>query len=526
MIEPTTKLLDSLETNLARDLLAFLPECILVAGIALGLILKLFAFSRRLHLVDFSLVVSLVALGFAVDQAWHSGDDTRRYLDSSLFTGLLRFDSFALFLRVFLLGFLVLLLWLNRLTGIPDRDDSADYSTLLLGGTLGMMLMVSANHLMMVFIAVEMASLPSYVLSGFFKGRRQGSEAALKYVIYGAAASGVMLYGISLLSARFGSGAFIDLGRGIFAILHVQALDPTLMIGMLFVMVGLAFKLSLVPFHFWVPDVFTGAAAEVGGFLSVASKAAAMGLTTRILVHFSSAGAQSDGTQVGMILGFSLSLFGIATITVGNLTAMGQTNLKRLLGYSTIAHAGYMILGLATLTLSGYSSVLFYLIAYLAMNLGAFAVVALLRNRTGSEEIEAMRGAIQHSPVLVVTFAIFVLSLLGIPPLMGFAAKFQVFAAYYDSAQRTSIELPILKQLLFAILILAGINTVISAGYYLKLLRVMILDTPTEPQPERAKEPFAFQLYAILLAVAVFAGGILWGPIQRWAELAATPLVK
>lgn len=526
MIQPTTELLHSLESKLASDLLAFLPECILISGIALGLFLRLFDFLRRFHLVYFALFAASLSLIVAVGQWQQVPSLTPSLPNGDLFTGLLKFDEFALFLRVFLLAFLVLLLWLNLLTGIPDRDDAADYSTLLMGGTLGMILMASSNHLMMLFIAVEMASVPSYALSGFLKGRRKGSEAALKYVVYGAAASGVMLYGISLLVARFGSGAYPDLASGLAAVLNHGQLDLMLMVGLLFVLVGLAFKLSLVPFHFWVPDVFSGAATEVGAFLSVASKGAAMGLTARFLVEVTDGAPLAGDSRLSVVLGAGLALFGILTVTFGNLAAMGQTDLKRLLAYSTIAHAGYMLLGLATLTVAGVSSVLFYLVAYLFMNLGAFAVVALLRNRTGSEDLNALSGAIRHSPVLVVTLAVFLLSLLGIPPLMGFAAKFQVFASLYDSAGHVSADLPALRNLLFGVLVLAGVNTVVSAGYYLKVLRVMILDAPAEPPPTTRAESVGVKFYVLLVALGVFAGGVLWGPAQDRADRAAKSVIR
>lgn len=526
MIQPTTELLQSLESKLTNDLLAFLPECILISGIALGLFLRLFDSLRRFHLVYFTLFASGLSLALAVGQ-WQKVPSLTPTLENhNVFTGLLKFDEFSLFLRVFLLGFLTLLLWLNLLTGIPDRDDAADYSTLLMGSTLGMILMVSSNHLMMLFIAVEMASVPSYALSGFLKGRRQGSEAALKYVVYGAAASGVMLYGISLLVARFGSGAYPDLTHGLSVALSYGQVDLMLMVGLLFVLVGLAFKLSLVPFHFWVPDVFSGAAAEVGAFLSVASKGAAMGLTARFLVEITGGSSLTGGSRVSIVLGAGLALFGIVTATFGNLAAMGQTNLKRLLAYSTIAHAGYMLLGLATLSLVGVSSVLFYLVAYLGMNLGAFAVVALLRNRLGSEDLGAMSGAIRHSPVLVVTLSLFLLSLLGIPPLMGFAAKFQIFAVLFDSANHVSTDLPGLQTILFGILVLAGINTVISAGYYLKVLRVLILDSPSDTAPMPRTESVGQKCYTLLLALGIFVGGVLWSPVQIAADRAADSLTS
>src|SRR5207302_9062628 len=199
-----------------------------------------------------------------------------------MFTGLLAYDNFTLFVRLFLLAFTILVIWLTILTGIPDQEDSADFYSLLLGAVVGMSLMASANHLLMVFIGVEMASLPSYALAGFLKGKRQSSEAALKYVVYGGGASGIMLYGISLLAGKFGTAYLPDLATA-FTTAFKMGLDPIIVLGMLFVLVGFAFKISAVPFHFWCPDVFEGAVAEVAGFLSVAF----MGVGLSVLVRFS-----------------------------------------------------------------------------------------------------------------------------------------------------------------------------------------------------------------------------------------------
>jgi NADH-quinone oxidoreductase subunit N len=361
-----------------------------------------------------------------------------------------------------------------------------------------MMLMASANHLLMVFLAVEMASLPSYALAGFLKGKPKGSEAALKYVVFGAAASGIMLYGISLLTARFGTGHLFALGKALSIQLATAGWDPQLAAGVLFLCVGLGYKISAVPFHLWLPDVFEGAAAEVGAFLSIASKAAALGLATRIVYRLTY--GHPDGLAVyDPGLSYAIQIAAAVTATVGNLAAYGQTNLKRLLGYSTIAHAGYMLIAIAPLGGDGWAAVLGYLIAYLPANFGAFAVVAAVRNRTGSEDVSAVRGLISRSPVLGVGFAVCIMSLLGLPPLAGFAAKFQVFSLAYDSG-------------LTWLLVVGVINTVVSAGYYLKILRTIGLDDPADPSP--LGEPAFLRFLLLLSMAALFVMGLLWGPIS------------
>src|SRR5260221_2172923 len=294
----TKSALSSLESNLFRDLSAFAPELFLCVGIVVMLLHRLLPRSRA-HLSGVALVV--MGLGFlaaflnaGASQGWFEGSlagansmgmHSLTYRDA-VFGRMIVLDHLTNFARLVLFGFGLLVTWLTLLTGIPDAEDSADFYTLLLGGLLGMSLMASANHLLMVFIAIEMASLPSYALAGFLKGRRQSSEAALKYVVYGGGASGVMLYGISLVSGPFGTGDLPQLCKALQMQLAAgggfySAENITIILALLLIFVGLAFKLSVVPFHFWCPDVFEGAAAEIGAYLSVASKAAAMVLTVR-----------------------------------------------------------------------------------------------------------------------------------------------------------------------------------------------------------------------------------------------------
>ncbi len=451
----TPENLSLLSGGIVRDSLAFLPELILCGGIVLMLLLRLFNPLARVHLAYLALLCSLVCLAVAMLQ-WsdhglmnpdHFLQDVNAQRASlnlpaaarpEMFAGLLVYDNFTLYLRMFLFAFAALVVWLSLLTGIPDREDSADFYTLLLGATLGMALMASANHLLMVFISVEMASVPSYVLAGFLKGRRQSSEAALKYVVYGGGAAGIMLYGISLVAGKFGTGYLPDVAHAFAVTVAMEhGVDWVLLLGTLFILIGLGFKLAAFPFHFWCPDVFEGASAEVAGFLSVASKGAAVALTGRfvmMLAGLDRPGLDQEAWQhVVSFLAPALAIFAALTATFGNLAAYWQTNLKRLLAYSTIAHAGYMLMGLATLTAEGTAAVLVYLVAYLFMNQGAFAIVAFLRNQTKSEDLSSFAGLVRRSPWLVVTLGFCLLSLLGVPPLAGFVAKFQVFAALYDA---------------------------------------------------------------------------------------------
>lgn len=521
-----------LTQNSMVDVRAFLPELVLCIAIVFILLVRLFPRYNRWHMGWIALILTGMATVFSF-MLWYRFDPIDPRADGTiqpnsfnLFGGMLIYDNFSIFLKMFLLVFTCLTIILTLMTRIPDREDSADFYCLLLGSVIGMSMMASSNHLLMVFLSIEMASLPSYAMAGFLKGRRQSSEAALKYVVYGGGASGVMLYGISLVAGhpaissgflptvvqRIGEGGMIG--------------EPVILMGVIFILVGIAFKLAAFPFHFWCPDVFEGAAAEVAAFLSVSSKGAALALLARIVLGLAGLTGVTDHyatwSQAVDYLVPILALFAVATMTFGNLAAYGQTNLKRLLAYSTIAHAGFMMMGLATLTKNGAGAVLFYLVTYLFMNLGAFGVVAMMRNITGQEDLSYYRGFVYRAPVLVVMLGVFLLSLIGLPPLAGFAAKFQIFAALFDAANvynNADVAKPGLGWIMYGMALAGGINTVISLFYYIKVLKVMALEKTLEEVEDRPIEarhvPIAHAVYASFLALVVLVLGIVWDPIDE-----------
>jgi NADH-quinone oxidoreductase subunit N len=454
-----------------------------------------------------------------------------------IFTGLLLHDPFTVYFRIFLLLFLLFVEWLTVITGIPDQEDGPDFYVLLMGSTLGMLLMASANHLLMVFLAVEMTSVPSYAMVGFLKGRKAGSEAALKYVVYGAGAAGVMLYGISLLSGLLGTAHLPSLAHALveFGQQHSQINDPavgTLVLGILMVLVGVAFKLSLFPFHFWCPDAFEGAAAEVGGFLSVASKGGAFALLVRFCLAL--VGETRTGgaplSELMMNVGLGLGIVAAVTATFGNLAAYTQQNMKRLLAYSTIAHAGYMLMAVAALMVilnapSGgamsadmrvekaatcLQGLLYYLAVYFFMNLGAFAIVALIRNQTYSETISDYAGLAQQAPLLSAAMLICLFSLVGLPPFGGFAGKFMVFASVWQAAE--------LNPLMWVVLAAGVINTVFSLFYYVRVLKYMFISPPADgARPVNVSLFSDAGMYVAFVTVPVLALGIL---VNWMSELA------
>ena len=446
----------------------------------------------RLTAIDKVLPTSLLALAGGIGATLFGWSQltaiqgTEANVSEVFFTGMLVQDLFSVYFRLFLSLFLVLTIALTVLTGIPDNEDAPDFYCLLLGATIGMMIMASANNLLMLFIGVEMASVPSYAMVGFLKGRKASSEAALKYVIYGAGAAGVMLYGVSLIVGMLGTGDMSLLADRLRIVAEGgtaglgDAEVRVVALGTMLVMVGLAFKLSLVPFHFWCPDAFEGASAEVGGFLSVASKAGAFGLLVRFCVALS---GNESTAELMTAFGIGLGVVSMITMTFGNLAAYGQSNVKRMLAYSTIAHAGYMLMAVSAMLVMHNSEMaaeykqdinacvgglLYYLAVYLFMNLGAFAVVALIRNYTFSEEIDSYAGLIRQSPALCMCMLFCMVSLVGIPPFGGFFGKFMIFGSVYKAGD--------LHWSMYVLLAVGGLNTVFSLIYYIRVLKTMFID--------------------------------------------------
>lgn len=538
----------TIHDTVAVSLPLFRTELALASGVVLLLLCRMLPVLRWID----SAAIALGTAAFAGCYAW---DDLQGLREAAayrqeLFGGLLVFDSLTAAIRVLLAGFLVLYVVFTKVSGIPDREDGADFYALILGGTLGMCLMASANHLLMVFMAVEMASVPSYVLAAFLKGRKAASEAGLKYAVYGAGAAGVMLYGISLLAGVTGSCHLPTVAAALGQIVGEGASTgeiTVLILGGVMLAVGIAFKLSAVPFHFWCPDVFEGAAAEVGAFLSVASKTAAVALAIRLVYGLGTlpgevAGAVVDpvvNPVVGPVVALGLAdvrhfmayvvaVMAVATCTLGNLAAYGQTNMKRLLAYSTIAHAGYLMMGVAAATaLAGVSgeagqravaALIFYLATYLFMNLAAFAIVAVLRNRLRSEEIASYAGLVRTDPGLVVATIIVLVSLIGLPPMAGFVGKFLVFSSLV-AAIRDGADAP----LMLVLLVVGGLNTVISLFYYLRVLKVMTFDPPLDEQA--AAPPPAVSVSGVLvtaLTVPVVFLGVFWAGLYGFACLAGS----
>ncbi len=429
------------------------------------------------------------------------------------FSGHLMIDGFSRYFKLILYTFTALVIYMWWHTGRQDTklNDTPDFLCLILGATIGMSLMASANSLLMMFVAMETASMPSYALAGFKKKTKLGSEGAMKYLVFGSASSAVMIYGMSLVYTATGSLYF-----GEIAAHAANGISPMLAIGLAGTISGLLFKLSAAPLHFWCPDVFQAAPTVITTFLSVASKGGAICLLVRFMGSF---GAIQGATFNGLATG--VAIVGVITAFVGNLAALKQTNLKRMLAFSSISHAGFMISCAALLAVAdknvkvpAESAILFYMLVYMFMNLGAFTCVALIKKHTGGEELKNVQGLIKRSPILACLFGLCLLSLFGLPGLGGFMAKFYLFGSF-DGNEAGG---------LFIITMLL-INTLISLFYYIKPLAFAVFKKDPQQQGPITLKPASTSLIALMSFFIVISGfnpDFFMGAIVDSGKLAPT----
>jgi NADH-quinone oxidoreductase subunit N len=356
----------------------------------------------------------------------------------------------------------------------------------------------------MIFLALEFVSITSYILTGFKRGDRRSAEAALKYVIYGATASGVMLFGFSYLYGLTGSLDITEIGAELARRLASTAQIPeklTLCLAAIMAFAGFAYKIAAVPFHMWCPDVYEGAPTPVTALLSVGPKAAGFAA----LVRFCMAVFGQAGEPWPALLG----VVAAGTMTFGNLVAIHQDNLKRLLAYSSIAHAGYMLMAVMAFTSDAVAAVMFYLAVYILMNLGAFLVVMAVRDGTKArEDIGAYQGLAQRNPLLAVTLTVFLLSLVGLPPLGGFIGKFYLFAALLKTARLGC----------YVLAVIGVVNSAVSLYYYARVIKAMFL-VPADPAVTEPLRPDrAYSVLALVLAVLVLGLGVYWTPLRALVD--------
>jgi len=469
-----------------------LPELILSIGGTILMMVAAFTGRRGSGTVNWLAVILLLAATAAlVGAPSHAGP---------VFDGLVTEDLFASFGRALIYPASAVAIiaahgWFERGT-----EHSSEYAVLILFAAVGMGVMVSASSLVSLYVGLELQSLASYVLASYRRTDERSAEAGLKYFVLGALASGILLYGISLLYGFTGTMSF----NGLAAAFGRGAPSLGLLFGLVFVLAGLAFKASAVPFHMWTPDVYEGAPTPVTLFFGSAPKVAAVLLSTRLCV--SGLAPATDAWRQIVIFA------ALASVFLGAVAAYGQTNIKRLLAYSSINNVGFALIGLAAGGARGASSVLFYMAVYVVMTLGAFLCVLWMRDEEGRpvESIASLSGLAQTRPGMAAAFAIFMFSLAGIPPLFGFWPKLVVFQAAIASG--------------YVALAVAGIlGTVIGAYYYLKIIKVMYMDEPAAPY-RRAREPVQGLLIVLAALFVSPLGYLLIGPLTALTDRAAGSL--
>ncbi len=480
------------------DYAALAPEIVLTGVLLAVLVVDLFVDEDRkavvAQLAGVGLLASLLPVVFlAVD-----GDDR------SMFSGAYVVDDFALVFKALFLvsGYVVLLMSTDH---IEEGDYwKGEYSFLLLSSLLGMVVMSSARDLLTIFVALELLSIPAYMLAGWRKRDLRSNEAALKYYLLGVLSSAVMLYGMSLVFGATGTTVLEDIARE----LGGDASEPLVALGIFFIVVGFAFKVSAVPFHFWAPDTYEGAPLPVTAFLSVASKAA--GFVALLELIFMGFFGQDNVWQP------LFWVLAVLTMTVGNLVALRQTNIVRLLAYSSVAQAGYMLVPFAVGGSSdeaagtAQTAVIVYLLIYAAMNLGAFAIVMTVARRTRSGEISSYGGLFTYAPGLTVLMTIFVFSLAGIPPFGGWFAKFYIFKSAVDAGTGWAL----------ALAVVAGVNSVIALFYYAGVAREMWMQPVPGDDRTPIRVPPALGAALGITAVAVMAIGVYPQAFARLGDLA------
>ncbi|MBL8045883.1 MAG: NADH-quinone oxidoreductase subunit N [Anaerolineales bacterium] len=481
-------------------LLAVLPEILLVVVAAIVIIADLAQRQITKGQVGLAMLEArrrnvglAAALGFLVVLVVSLLVSLPSVGNDLIFGGMLRHDLMAFIFRVLFLfsGMVVALISMDS----PTIGKQGEYYVVLVAAVLGMNLMAASADLIMLYLAVETTSIALYALAGFLREDSKSAESGLKYFLFGAFTSTIMLYGFSLLYGFTGQTNLYAIGEAL------TATNTPVLFALFMILVGLGFKISAVPFHFWAPDVYEGAPTPITAFLSVASKAAGFAVLIRVLM--AAFPAQSE-VWVQVIAALSA-----VTMTVGNIIALTQKNIKRLLAYSSIAQAGYILMGLAAFSGEGTAATLFYLGMYTLTNLAAFGAIVMVTRISGSESIADFSGLSRRAPGLALVMLVAFLSLGGIPPLAGFFGKFYLFTAA-------------LNQGLVWLAVVGFINALISLYYYLVVLKVIYLNAPKDEASYPVSRPAAVALW--LCVMGVFVVGVLIGPWVNIAVAAANGL--
>ncbi|HSW54622.1 MAG TPA: NADH-quinone oxidoreductase subunit N [Ignavibacteriaceae bacterium] len=495
--------------NLTTSLQLIKPE-IAISILLVVIVLFDLIFDKRKNLLPVISIIGLLITAYFVVEQFSMNNFA--FEVGTLGKGLLAVDSFSAFFKmiVILSTIFIILFSVASSEIINTGDRHGEYYTLIMGMVLGMFLISSASDLILIYLSIELMSLSSYILAGFLKTVDRSSEASLKYVIYGSVASGIMLFGISILYGLTGTTNLYEMN----ALLQQANVGGfTFIFAGIMVLGGIGFKVSIAPFHFWTPDVYEGAPIAITAYLSIASKAAGFALLIRFMkvTFFQSLSADGSWIMLGIIDWQRILIaLAILTMTLGNFAALWQDNIKRMLAYSSIAHAGYLLLAVAIFSNDGIIAVLVYFAIYLFMNLGAFFVVMLIANKIGSEEMDDYKGMGSSTAFLGIALSIFLLSLAGLPPTAGFIGKFYIFMALLNAD-------------MIVVAIITLLNTVVAYYYYVRVLKNLYL-VRTETSHEKIQVSFGNMIIVLLLLIPVFVFGIYFTPIVNLAKNSAAIL--
>ena len=472
-----------------NDIMIMLPEFYLVAAACLLLLLDAWMKPEQRNILHWvSILVVLVGIYLVV-----AGQPD---VAVTAFGGMFVRDTVAEILKVFALLCTALIFVFSRPYMQDRKLFQGEFYTLMLFATIGAMLLVSAGNLVMVYLGLELLTLCSYGLVALNRDSRLSSEAAIKYFVLGALSSGMLLYGMSMVYGATGTLALAQLHGAV-----VQAGMSNLMVfGLIFMIVGISFKLGVAPFHMWIPDVYQGAPTSVTTFVASTSKIAAFGMAYRLLE--SGMGGMAGQWQM------MLAVLAVVSLAIGNLVAIVQTNLKRLLAYSTISHMGFLLLGLVNAGPEGYTAAMFYAICYALMSTAAFGVIlALARAGFECEEIDDFKGLNQRSPWMAFLMMLAMFSLAGVPPLFGFFAKLLVLQAAIHAG-------------MMWLALVGAVFAIIGLYYYLRVVKVMYFDKPAERLEVRPQADGFLRTVLSLNALVLLALGLYWGPLLGWCRAA------
>jgi NADH-quinone oxidoreductase subunit N len=493
--------------EILRSLNRFGPELIVTAALLLVVLVDASGIAARNALNRLLSALGLVAALVACPAL------ARPEATGPVFSGMLQVDPMGVFFKVLILGASLLLLL--SFTFRNSRElfglGQGEFYALLLALTFSNLLLAASNDIVMLYLSLEMVSITSYVMVAYLKGDRMSNEASLKYLLFGAVSTGAMLYGLSLLFGLTGATEFSRIQEALVTGLTDQNRFAAYAIALL-VFTGFAFKTAAVPAHFWCPDVYQGAPTPVTALLSVAPKAAGFAVMLRFFFGSLSSPLQAPLDLVGTLdWPAMLMTVSILTMTVGNVAALTQTNMKRLLAYSSIAHAGFILMGVVALSETGARGLMVYLLAYVFMNLGAFLVVTLVHRQDGTFDLRDYAGLVRRSPFLTFAMAVFVLSLVGIPPLVGYLGKLYVFAAAVESG-------------LYTLAVAGALNAALGAYYYFRILKTMVVDAG-DPAMEPFELPLLDKAWLVVFMIANVAPIFLWSMIDGWTRSSLPVLV-